>query len=135
MPSADDVKPAAVNAGGSEVYTVTVAGKEYVVQVEEGGDISKVVAAGAAQINTAAAAPAPVASSGAGEPVCAPLAGNIFKVLVAEGQAIQDGDVLIILEAMKMETEIRAHQAGIVGGIRAKVGDSVSVGDVLLTLN
>ncbi len=140
MPSADDVAPAKASAksgGGAEVYTVTVSGQQYVVQVEEGGDISKLAAVGAAPAAApAAAAPAPApAAGGAGEPVPAPLAGNIFKVVVSAGQAVQEGDVLIILEAMKMETEIRASKAGTVGSISVSVGDAVAVGDTLLTLN
>jgi oxaloacetate decarboxylase alpha subunit len=77
----------------------------------------------------AAAAPA-----GAGTPVTAPLAGTIWKVLAAEGQTVAEGEVLLILEAMKMETEIRAAQAGTVRGIAVKAGDAVAVGDTLMTL-
>ena len=64
----------------------------------------------------------------------APLAGNIFKVVVTPGQAVQEGDLLLILEAMKMETEVRSPRAGTVGSITVAVGDSVSVGDTLMTL-
>ncbi|MDX1320247.1 MAG: biotin/lipoyl-containing protein, partial [Oceanospirillum sp.] len=111
-----------------EVYTITVNGQNYVVQVTEGGDISNVQPAAA----PAAAAPAPAASGG--EPVAAPLAGNIFKVLVNPGQAVQEGDVVIILEAMKMETEVRAPRAGTIGSVDVREGDAVTVGDTLLTL-
>ncbi len=121
--------------GGEEVYTVTVSGQSYVVQVTEGGDVSALapVAAPAA----AAAAPvaaAPAAAPAGGEPVSAPLAGNIWKVEVSPGQMVQEGDVLIILEAMKMETDIRAARAGTVGSVDVKEGDAVKVGDTLLTL-
>ena len=75
---------------------------------------------------------APAAAGG--EPVEAPLAGNIWKVHVSPGQTVQEGDVLLILEAMKMETEVRASKAGTVGTVSVKEGDSVSVGDTLLTL-
>jgi oxaloacetate decarboxylase alpha subunit len=71
---------------------------------------------------------------GGGEPQNAPLAGNIFKVLVQPGQAVEDGQLLIILEAMKMETEIRAFKAGVIGAVNIKVGDAVAVGDSLLTI-
>ncbi|ECG7256907.1 biotin/lipoyl-binding protein, partial [Salmonella enterica subsp. enterica serovar Bareilly] len=64
----------------------------------------------------------------------APLAGNIWKVIATEGQTVAEGDVLLILEAMKMETEIRAAQAGTVRGIAVKAGDAVAVGDTLMTL-
>ncbi|HBR5320924.1 TPA: biotin/lipoyl-binding protein, partial [Klebsiella pneumoniae] len=74
------------------------------------------------------------APAGAGTPVTAPLAGTIWKVLAAEGQTVAAGEVLLILEAMKMETEIRAAQAGTVRGIAVKAGDAVAVGDTLMTL-
>jgi oxaloacetate decarboxylase alpha subunit len=114
------------------VYTIGVNGQSYVVEVTEGGDISAVgvsnVVMSAAPV---AAAPAPVTG---GEPVTAPLAGNIWKVHAVPGQSVQEGDVLFILEAMKMETEIRTSKAGTVTSVTAKEGDSVSVGDTLLTL-
>ena len=71
---------------------------------------------------------------GDGEPQKAPLAGNIFKVLVSPGDTVEEGDVVIILEAMKMETEVQAFKAGTVGSVDVKVGDAVSVGDTLLTI-
>ena len=118
-------------AGKPEVYTVEVNGKSFVVQVSEGGDIEGIKPVG----GTASAAPAaaPVAAGG-GEPQAAPLAGNIFKVLVQPGQAVEEGQLVIILEAMKMETEIRAFKAGTVGAVNVKVGDAVAVGDSLLTI-
>ncbi len=119
-------------AGSSKVYTIGVNGQSYVVEVEEGGDISAVGMAQVAMSATpAVAAAAPLTG---GEPVTAPLAGNIWKVHAVPGQAVQEGDVLLILEAMKMETEIRAHSAGTIGSVTVKEGDSVSVGDTLLTL-
>lgn len=121
--------PAAA-AGEAEVYTVTVAGQSYVVQVAEGGDISAV-----APVEASAPTAAPVAAPiSGGEPVPAPLAGNIFKVAVQAGDKVQAGDVIVILEAMKMETEVRASRAGQVGSVSVKEGDSVAVGDTLLTL-
>ena len=79
-----------------------------------------------------ASAPAP--TSGTAESVAAPLAGNIFKVVAKQGHQVQEGDVLIILEAMKMETEIRAIRAGIVQDVMVKEGDSVTVGSPLMSL-
>ncbi len=119
-------------AGKPEVYTVDVNGRSFVVQVNEGGDIAGIKPlAGAA----AGAAPAAAAqSAGGGEPQSAPLAGNIFKVLVQAGELVEEGQLVIILEAMKMETEIRAFKAGIIGSVGVKVGDSVAVGDSLLTI-
>jgi len=123
---------AAREPGVAEVYTVEVNGKSFVVQVNEGGDIEGLKPIGDAPAGPAVTASAPAA--GAGEPQLAPLAGNIFKVLVQPGQLVQEGDLVIILEAMKMETEIRAFKAGTVSGVNVKVGDAVSVGDSLLTL-
>ncbi|WP_131009187.1 biotin/lipoyl-containing protein, partial [Klebsiella variicola] len=123
QPLAKAKKPAA-----SGVYTVEVEGKAFVVKVSDGGDVSQLSAA------PVAAAPAAPAPAGAGTPVTAPLAGTIWKVLAAEGQAVAEGEVLLILEAMKMETEIRAAQAGTVRGIAVKAGDAVAVGDTLLQL-
>ena len=119
--------------GGSTIYTIGVNGQSYVVEVEEGGDISAVGVAQVAITAAPASAAAPVTVTG-GEPITAPLAGNIWKVHAVPGQAVQEGDVLFILEAMKMETEIRTSKAGVVGSVTAKEGDSVSVGDTLLTL-
>ncbi|CAH5369736.1 sodium-extruding oxaloacetate decarboxylase subunit alpha [Klebsiella pneumoniae] len=123
QPVAKAEKPAA-----SGVYTVEVEGKAFVVKVSDGGDVS--------QLTAAAPAPgsAPAAPAGAGTPVTAPLAGTIWKVLASEGQTVAAGEVLLILEAMKMETEIRAAQAGTVRGIAVKAGDAVAVGDTLMTL-
>ncbi|MEH2743571.1 biotin/lipoyl-binding protein, partial [Klebsiella pneumoniae] len=117
-------KPAA-----SGVYTVEVEGKAFVVKVSDGGDVSQLTAAAPAP----ASAPAAAAPAGAGTPVTAPLAGTIWKVLASEGQTVAAGEVLLILEAMKMETEIRAAQAGTVRGIAVKAGDAVAVGDTLMT--
>ena len=118
-------------AGKPEVYTVEVNGKSFVVQVNEGGDIEGLKPVGSA--GGAAPAAAPVAAGG-GEPQAAPLAGNIFKVLVQPGQVVEEGQLVIILEAMKMETEIRAFKAGTIGAVNVKVGDAVAVGDSLLTI-
>ncbi len=63
-----------------------------------------------------------------------PLAGNIVRVEVAAGDRVNEGDILIILEAMKMETEIRAAKSGLVGSVAVKSGDAVAVGDALLTI-
>ncbi|EAA8085891.1 biotin/lipoyl-binding protein, partial [Salmonella enterica subsp. enterica serovar Orion] len=134
VPQAEAAKPAvkeekAAKPAASGIYTVEVEGKAFVVKVSDGGDISQLTAAAPAASSAPATAPA-----GAGTPVTAPLAGNIWKVIATEGQSVAEGDVLLILEAMKMETEIRAAQAGTVRGIAVKSGDAVSVGDTLMTL-
>ncbi len=133
VPSADDVAPsAAKKATGPETYTVNVNGKDYVVAVSEGGEISQMEAKGSTAGSAVAAAPAPAA--GEGEPLLAPLGGNIFRVEVSPGDHVEEGDVVIILEAMKMETEIRAAKAGVVGEVFVKVGDAVSPDDEMLTI-
>ena len=122
---------AAAPANDSGVYTVKVNGQAYVVEVAEGGDVTALTSA---EPSTAApAAPAPT-SSGTGVAIEAPLAGNIFKILVKPGEDVEANQVVIIMEAMKMETEIRAVEAGTVGEIAVREGDAVQVGDTLLTL-
>lgn len=123
------VSKAAPSASGSAVYTVELEGKAFVVKVSEGGDISHVATTAPQAAPQAATAPAT-----GGTPVTAPMAGNIWKVVATEGQTVAAGDVLFILEAMKMETEVKAAQAGTVRGICVKAGDAVAVGDTVMTL-
>ncbi|WP_241087325.1 sodium-extruding oxaloacetate decarboxylase subunit alpha [Candidatus Vondammii sp. HM_W22] len=118
----------ATSKSGPEAYTVTVNGNTYNVTVSSGGAVERV----APMAGGASAPSAPVASSG--EAVPAPLAGNIFKIKVMEGQSINDGDVILIMEAMKMETEIRAPRGGVVVSIPIREGDAVQVGEALLML-
>jgi oxaloacetate decarboxylase alpha subunit len=131
VPTGEPAAAAAPAASGEqETYTIKVNGHAYVVQINEGGDIS--------QVTDAASAPAPAApassSSGSGEPVNAPLSGNIWKILVSAGQQVNEGDVLLILEAMKMETQIVASKSGTVASISVKQGDAVKVGDQLVSI-
>ncbi len=114
-----------VPAAASEAYQVTVNGKSYDVTVSSGGVVTGVAPA------PASAQPA----TGSAEPVPAPLAGNIFKIMAAEGQSVAEGDVIMIMEAMKMETEIRSPAAGVVAELLVKEGDAVQVGQALLTLS
>ena len=107
-----------------EAYDVTVNGTVYAVEVAPSGTISQI---------QPATKPAPAPTTG-GETVVSPMAGNIFKVLVTPGQAITENEVVIILEAMKMETEVRSRSSGTVGTISVKEGDAVSVGETLLML-
>ena len=130
-PTGGDLPPR--EAGKPEVYTVEVNGKSFVVQVSDGGDIEGIKPLGAGGGTTSAVAGS-AAVPATGETQAAPLAGNIFKVLVQPGQLVQEGDLVMILEAMKMETEIRAFKAGTVASVSVKVGDAVSVGDSLLSI-
>ena len=134
IPSADDLN-VKVDSGPA-TYRVNVEGQHFVVEVSEGGEISHIAPASASAA-PAVATPTQIASPPAGEVKCtmaAPLSGNIFKVLVSNGQAVTSGEVIIILEAMKMETEIRAQQDGVVTQLVVKQGDSVTVGSALLSL-
>ena len=109
-------------------YTITVNNQSYVVKVEEGGDISQVQP-------IVADAPAPRAAGGGNqEEMTAPLAGTIWKVNVKAGEQVKEGDVLLILEAMKMETEIRAVTSGVIASVDVNEGDAVDTGDVLLNI-
>ncbi|MGB1245146.1 MAG: sodium-extruding oxaloacetate decarboxylase subunit alpha [Porticoccaceae bacterium] len=123
--------PVQTNDAGEEIYTVEVEGKSYTVTVANGGDVSAIAGAGSAA--PAAGSAAPVAATG-GSPVNAPLAGTVVKVLVKPGQAVAEGETIIILEAMKMETSVSAPAAGSIVEVRVQGGDSCAVGDVLVTL-
>ena len=121
--------PAASATGGPESYQVIVDGHAYSVTVGPDGSLDQVVPTNAAP----AAAPA-AGGNGAGQPVPSPLAGTIFKVKVAEGQVVRSGEVVMVLEAMKMETEVRSPADGTVRSVAVKEGDAVQVGDTLLSL-
>lgn len=111
-----------------EHYSVTVNGSTYQVTVGPAGAITDVQ-----PVSAASAVSAP-ASGTTGEPVTAPLTGNIFQIKVKAGQKVNAGDVVIIMEAMKMETEVRAVKAGTVREIAIKEGDQVQSGDTLFQL-
>jgi oxaloacetate decarboxylase alpha subunit len=144
-PEAFEPAPTAVSesaqasSGGDGTYTVDLNGKQYVAEVKGDGQITVNVNGMAYSVNVAEGtngsptAPTP-ASASSGAPITAPLAGNIFKINVQQGQHVNEGDTLIILEAMKMETEIKATSAGTISGIHVNVGDAVAVGDTLLSL-
>jgi len=122
------------NEEGDEVYTVTVEGQPYVVAVRNGGEISTITPATGNAPAADSSTPSPAGSSGTGTMIQAPLAGTIFKIHVSPGHSVAKGDVVIILEAMKMETEIRSSQPGVVSEILVHEGDSVTVGDNLLLI-
>lgn len=114
------------------VYTVSVAGQDFTVTVTNGGDISGIKPVDA-ELTADDDTPA---NSGAGEghDVTAPLAGNIFKVMVKPGETITAGQKLMILEAMKMETDVTAATGGVVSAVHVTMGDAVNVGQPLLTV-
>lgn len=117
-------------AAGIESYSVKVDGVVYDVEVGPQGQLTSVVPAGQKVAPKLAVA---TPTQGA-EAVAAPLAGTIFKIQVEQGDEVAEGDVLIVLEAMKMETEIRAARSGVIQELHVKEGDSVRVGASLLSL-
>lgn len=129
-PVASQPPATTAQAGAAERYAVRVDGKVYDVEVAPGGTLTSVVpAATSAQPAVAAAVPAASAQA-----LNAPLAGNIFKVLVRPGDAVVKGDVVLILEAMKMETEVRATADGAVTDVLVSEGDAVQSGQPVIML-
>ena len=119
----------AAQSGGAEVYSVRVNGREYTVEVAEGGQLSSVAPAAPSAPAEPAALPA-----GQGEPVAAVLAGNIFKVHVRKGDAVEEGQPLLVVEAMKMETVVASPKTGVITDVFVAEGDVVAVGDSLVAI-
>ncbi len=119
--------PGAAATAGPSTYDVRVNGRSFTVEVAESGQLS-----GVAPASTPVPASAP--ASGEGEPVPAALAGNVFKVLVAVGDTVRAGQPVLIVEAMKMETEVAAPRDGTVTAVHVKQGDAVAVGEPLLSI-
>ena len=131
-------------------YKVTLKNKVYEVEVEQGEAMlvdeydavapvpaAAPVAAAPAAVAPAAAAPAAApapAAVAAGDAVKSPMPGNILKILVTQGQQVKEGDVLIILEAMKMENEIVATKSGSVAQILVTKGQVVETGTPLIVI-
>ena len=119
-------------------YVVTLNGKNYEVEVEKNtAKITNTTAAAApaaAPAPKAAPAPAPVAAPAGGANVTAPMPGTVLNVVAPVGTAVKAGDVILILEAMKMENDIVAPCDGTVASVAAK-GTSVNTDDVLATLS
>lgn len=112
---------------GEQVYTVEVEGQDYLVKVTEGGEVNA--------IQPQASAAPDRSQSAATSPIVAPLAGTVVKVLVGAGQEVTEGQSVLTLEAMKMETSVSAARSGVVAEVAVSAGDAVSVGDLLMTLN
>ena len=124
---------ASPSQSGPASYDVSVDGKVYHVEVAASGELTDVQPAKAKSQADTEEKDTPKASAG-GQAIESPLSGNVFKVLVSEGDEIADGDVVMILEAMKMETEIRSAFDGTVSRVLAKEGDAVSSGQPLIEL-
>lgn len=120
-------------AGIAERYSIAVNGQEYdVVVTPEGRVASFDMVEGSAKPHVPAAATPAVNTAAVS--VGAPMAGNIFKINVAPNQQVEDGDVILIMEAMKMETEVRSSHKGTVVSVEVKEGDAVTVGQALVTI-
>ncbi|OYV16958.1 MAG: oxaloacetate decarboxylase, alpha subunit, partial [Methylococcaceae bacterium NSP1-1] len=111
----------------TETYTVNVDGRNFNVIVGPGGAPLTIQPAAADKSHAA-----PVASSSS--VVYAPMAGNILKILVDVGSVVEEGEVVVIMEAMKMETEVRSKFAGIVSAVHIKEGGAVAGGNALISL-
>ncbi len=128
-------------------FSVTVNGNVYDVEVEEIGAGAPAAPVApvtpAAPVAAPAATPAPKAAPKAAAPagkagavsVSAPMPGNILKVNVTVGQAVKKGDIICVLEAMKMENDIPAPEDGTISSVNVQKGASVNSGDVLVTMN
>ena len=114
-------------------YTITVNGSVYEVTVEEGSSVPAAIQAAPAP--KAAPKVAPAAGAQGSVKINAPMPGKILAIKANPGQTVKHGDVVLVLEAMKMENEIVAPQDGTVASIQAAVGDQVEAGAVLATLN
>ena len=126
-PAAQAAAPAPA-AGGSATYTVNVNGQAFSVQVSIGG--APQLAVTAAPVAPAAPAPA----GGGGATVTSPLPGSVFSLKVAVGDQVNEGDVVLIMEAMKMETEVHATASGTINSIQVQEGQNVKTGDPLLVI-
>ena len=130
-----EVKPNLLEASASETYDVNVDGKVYRVEVAPSGTLTSVtpVSGSGSQAQTQASSAAPSAAPST-QSIDAPLAGNVFKILVRNGDSVSEGDVVLILEAMKMETEIRSAFTGTVTDITVGEGDAITSGQPLILL-
>ncbi|MFD3316357.1 sodium-extruding oxaloacetate decarboxylase subunit alpha [Alteromonas macleodii] len=134
-PKPAEAKSSSQGATASETYDVNVDGRVYRVEVAPSGTLTSVTPASGsqtqAQPQTKSAAPS---DSNSSQSIDAPLAGNVFKVLVRNGDSVSEGDVVMILEAMKMETEIRSAYTGTVTDITVSEGDAVTSDQPLILL-
>ncbi len=117
-------------AGDAAAYQVRVEGQVYHVEVAQNGEVSHISSETSAS-QPLSAAPTSVR---AGTDVPAPLSGNIVKIVVAQGEQVNEGDVILILEAMKMETEMRSAVSGFVQQINVKDGDAVQAGQTMMVI-
>ena len=120
----------AVTQSGSSIYQVRVNGKDFTVEVAMGGSGTMAPA----PTPTAAPPASPAPPSGGGSPLTAPLPGSIFTLKCNVGDIVNEGDTVLVMESMKMESEVKAHQSGTIQSILVKEGDNVQTGDQLVTI-
>ena len=123
----------APEAHGPAVYSVRVNGREFTVEVAEGGELAD-VSPTPAEAKSAPADAKPASRTSGGDAVKAVLAGNIFQVHVTPGDKVEEGQALLVVEAMKMETTVSAPKTGTVSEVLVREGDAVAVGDTLVTV-
>ena len=132
----------------TKTYRITVDGTAYTVEVEDlaPGTSAHVSAPAPAAVSapapapaaapapSAAPAPAPAPAAAGGTPVTAPMPGKVLRVVVANGAAVKNGDLVLILEAMKMENEIFSPADGVVRDVRVRDGETVNTGDAMMII-
>ena len=134
VPKEETSSPA--NEKNEGVYTVSFKGQSYTVGVSDGGTITSMGTSSDESSSDSGVSQeeSNIPLANGKEDVCAPLSGTIWKILVSPNQAVKKGDTLVILEAMKMETEIKATRSGVVLNVSVKESDSVTVGQLILSL-
>jgi oxaloacetate decarboxylase alpha subunit len=125
-----EAEPADIIEHSDESYSVSIDDKEYSVVVKTNHSVE----INGSSVKSANEQPSHAAQAGPGSIINAPLGGNIFKVITQEGQSLEPDSTVLILEAMKMETEIKSPKAGVVTKIFVKPGDSVKPGDPLFEI-
>ena len=128
----EETKPAAKSSSGN--YAVTVDGKTYQAQVAADGKVTVNGKVYVVDVADGKAAPAAAASSGKAEDLISPLPGTILKIVAPAGTVVAEGDTILILEAMKQETEIKAEKGGTVVKVMVEVGNVVAQGDALASI-
>ena len=134
VPKEETSSPA--NEKNEGVYTVSFKGQSYTVGVSDGGTITSMGTSSDESSSDSGDSQeeSNIPLANGKEDVSAPLSGTIWKILVSPNQAVKKGDTLVILEAMKMETEIKATRSGVVLNVSVKESDSVTVGQLILSL-
>jgi acetyl-CoA/propionyl-CoA carboxylase biotin carboxyl carrier protein len=132
--SGEVATPSSEDAGERQSVTVEVGGKRLEVVLPGGFGISAGMPAGGAAKKPKRSATKKAGAAVSGDAVASPMQGTIVKVAVEEGQSVAEGDVIVVIEAMKMEQPLKAHKAGTVSGLTVEVGATVTSGAVVCEL-